>query len=80
VALKKPATQSHIGFNGHASRAVDGKASKHWNADSCTFSDGKRPWWMVDLEAVYLILDVVITNREAYKRKLDKYLIGEVAF
>ena len=73
VALKKPATQSNIGFNGHASRAVDGKASKHWNADSCTYSDGKRPWWMVDLEAVYLIVDVVITNREVDVSEVDTY-------
>ena len=65
VALKKPATQANTKFNGYASRAVDGKAGvTHWFADSCSYTEVLRPWWMVDLEAVYLILDVVITNRE----------------
>ena len=72
MALKKTAIQQDkIERDGHASRAVDGKAFTHWYAESCSYSHGLHPWWMVDLEAVYLILDVVITNREGYKRKSD---------
>ena len=71
MALKKPATQGNVHYEAYASKAVDGKASTLWNAESCTYSDIVHPWWIVDLEAVYLIIDVVITNREGYRRKLD---------
>lgn len=64
LALHKPATQSGIYDGGLASRAVDGDRNINYFGDSCTQSDFlPLAWWLVDLEGIYAIKSITITNR-----------------
>ena len=73
LALGKPATQSTLYDNGSPSKAVDGNGNNDFNAGYCTHTkDSKGNWWQVDLEAVYDIRDVVITNRGDSVGKLNQ--------
>jgi len=45
-------------------KAVDGSRNSRLKAASCAVtSEVKNAWWQVDLQAIYLIREVVITNR-----------------
>ena len=60
LAKGKPAWQSSE--NGNALNAVDGKRLA--NLASCSHSNYEHsPWLTVDLESMYKIIEVVITNR-----------------
>ena len=51
--------------HGDASRAVDGNlAPDYWRHLSCTQTKHEvDPWWIVDLEQVYVIARVAVSNR-----------------
>nr|XP_034315263.1 uncharacterized protein LOC117685102 [Crassostrea gigas] len=70
IALLKPAEQSSTKLDYNASYAVDGNRGTEFGVDMCTVTaDGDtRPWWRVDLKAVYSITSVRILNRG-----IDKY-------
>ena len=73
LALGKPTRQSSIYNNARPSRAVDGNRNSNFHASSCTHTqNAKGNWWQVDLEAVYEIRDVVITNRGDDAGKLNQ--------
>ena len=65
LALGKPARQFSTYKTHTASKAVDGNKANFLSQGSCTHTvwSGKGVWWQVDLEAVYDIREVVITNR-----------------
>ena len=67
-AFRKRAWQSSTFWSEHgdASRAVDGNPSTdYWRQLSCTRTkEETNPWWTVDLQAVFKIDAVIITNRE----------------
>ncbi|KAI3376244.1 hypothetical protein L3Q82_016753, partial [Scortum barcoo] len=72
VALNKIATQSSIKDFGDARRAVDGNRNPTYISGSCSCSSFEpNPWWMVDLQHVYKISAIAITNRDDYIYKLD---------
>ena len=65
LALKKPAYQSSVSFNGTADLAVDGDATKNYFAGSCTHTDMEQnPWWAVDLQGEYHLTKVKIHERD----------------
>ena len=73
LALGKPTRQSTTQGNGKPSKAVDGNRNSEFDSSSCTHTKSKKgSWWQVDLEAVYEIRDVVITNRGDCCGKLNQ--------
>ena len=64
LAVGKPTTMSSTYINYYSSRAVDGTRDSNWYHGSCSKTLGEPgAWWQVDLQAVYLIREVIITNR-----------------
>lgn len=64
IAQRKPTKQSATAFGGAASRAVDGNSNSQWNGRSCTHTPRQRgAWWRVDLQMIYSVAKVKITNR-----------------
>ena len=64
LALRRPCSQSSIGWNGEANRAVDGNLNALWGGASCTHTQSQPgAWWMVDLGGNANIDHVKITNR-----------------
>ena len=64
-------------------KAVDGSRNTHLKAYSCaTTSAVKNAWWQVDLQAIYLIREVVITHRGDNWGELecvdDRFYFGEL--
>ncbi|KAL3046183.1 hypothetical protein OYC64_004235 [Pagothenia borchgrevinki] len=73
VALKKEASQSSEGSDfDSAGGAVDGNKDLKPEKRSCTLSkEESDPWWRVDLENVYKISAVTITNRDVNSSSLN---------
>ena len=70
LALGKPAFQSSTYSEELASRAVDGDTSARYSQGSCTHTlPEPLPWWYVDLQDVYRVQEIVITNRADCCRK-----------
>ena len=64
LAVGKPTTMSSLYGSSYSSYAVDGTRDGKWKHNSCSHTlDEKGAWWQVDLLAVYLIREVVLTNR-----------------
>ena len=73
LALGKPTRQSSQYQDAGPNRAVDGNRNTNLHASSCSHTlNTKGSWWQVDLEAVYEIRDVVITNRADAAGKLNQ--------
>ena len=64
LALGKPTSMSsNIGTNTPA-KAVDGNRNSTLKGNSCSQTKSEiNAWWQVDLQAVYVIWTVTITNR-----------------
>merc|ERR1712095_108380 len=66
LALNVIASQSYTGYDGSASRAIDGNIDGHYGHNSVTHTDehnkGKQ-WWMVDLKRDAVIQRIVVWNR-----------------
>ena len=64
LAHGKPTKMSST-FGSYVSlKAVDGDRNSSITENSCTQTlKQKENWWQVDLQAVYVIREVVITNR-----------------
>ncbi|XP_047450612.1 uncharacterized protein LOC125013729 [Mugil cephalus] len=73
VALNQIAIQSsQNGSLGAASNAVDGDRNPSLQNGSCTLTDEESdPWWRVDLQDVYSITAVMITNRDEYENNVN---------
>ena len=66
LARGKPAIQSSIGWNGLASRAVDGVRRSNYDDGSCTHTlKDQRPWWRVDLQSYQRVKKVTLTTRRS---------------
>ena len=67
LAVGKPTTMSSTHKNYYSSRAVDGTRDSTWLHRTCSqtlIQSSGAAWWKVDLQAVYLIREVIITNRD----------------
>ncbi|XP_068584496.1 uncharacterized protein [Cebidichthys violaceus] len=66
VALNQKAVQSsQSGNSGAAGEAVDGIKEGRFEKGSCTLTEEESdPWWRVDLETMYKITAVTITQRD----------------
>ncbi|XP_032894004.1 uncharacterized protein LOC116984049 [Amblyraja radiata] len=65
VVFGAPAIQSSTAQKADAGRATDGNSQSHWTHSSCTLTNRtKDPWWRVDLNDIYAISMVSITNRK----------------
>ena len=64
LALLKPTKMASQRLSYVSSRAVDGIREGGTNLESCSATQVKtrRSWWQVDLQGVYVITDVIITN------------------
>ena len=70
LAKGKPAyqTDNQASYTG-PTKAVDGNKNPKWSAKSCASTKNvDRPWWAVDVRALYHIQKVLITNREAARK------------
>ncbi len=58
--------QSSTGpWGGVASRGNDGNSNPQWSGKSCTATNRQpRPWWRVDLQKIYTVGKVKLTNRQ----------------
>jgi endo-1,3(4)-beta-glucanase len=64
LAQGRPATQSSTGWNGPASKAVDGNVDGRYSNGSVTHTDLQaQPWWQVDLGQSRQIDSVQLFNR-----------------
>lgn len=71
MALNKKAVQSSVGF-GDAARAVDGNKDPRLTSKTCIHTkEESDPWWRVDLQNVYKIAAVTITNRKEHSHRLN---------
>ncbi len=72
MALNKKAVQSSQYELGAAGRAVDGNRDPTYESGSCSCSNTESdPWWRVDLQRVYKITAVMITNSNTHEDRLD---------
>jgi hypothetical protein len=72
LALRKPTKMSSLYEDNVASRAVDGKRNGNLPARSCTHTHGELgAWWQVDLQDLYLIKHVIISNRDDVNCELE---------
>jgi len=68
LALRKPTKMSSLYKDNVASRAVDGNRNGNLAALSCTHTNyDLGAWWQVDLQDLYLIKHVIISNRDDAK-------------
>uniref|UniRef100_A0A8C9T7Y0 SRCR domain-containing protein n=1 Tax=Scleropages formosus TaxID=113540 RepID=A0A8C9T7Y0_SCLFO len=65
VALKGTATQSsQYDSYGAAGNAIDGNRNTKYTDGSCTHTkQDSKPWWRLDLQDVFTVTSVTITNR-----------------
>jgi len=56
------------GFYGSV-KAVDGGSYRTWR--SCASTSVKNAWWQVDLQAIYLIREVVISHGKEFWGELE---------
>ncbi|XP_073692858.1 uncharacterized protein [Garra rufa] len=72
IALNARVVQSSLYLDGVAEHAVDGNKDSDYGKGSCTHTNAEfNPWWRADLENVYSIRKVAITNRgDCCKEKL----------
>ena len=75
LALRKTAVQSSTGFNGVASRAVDGNYDGRYSSQSVTHTNNdKQAWWEVDLGHQSYISLISLYNRiDCCKERLTKF-------
>ena len=72
LALRKPTKMSSLFEDNVASRAVDGNRNGNMAALSCTHTKSEfGAWWEVDLQDLYLIKHVVISNRNDANCELE---------
>ena len=72
LALRKPAKMSSLYEDNVASRAVDGNRNGSLAALSCTHTKSESgAWWQVDLQDLYLIKHVIISNRDDANCELE---------
>ncbi|XP_066268433.1 fucolectin-1-like [Branchiostoma lanceolatum] len=65
VALDKTSSQTSTAAGGDASLAVDGNTDTDYQAGSCTQTqDEADPTWRVDLGQLFMVVKVVIFNRQ----------------
>ncbi|XP_077432882.1 fucolectin-like [Vanacampus margaritifer] len=64
LAMNGKACQSSRYGNGSPQRAIDGSRASNWAHKSCTHTKKQmKPWWRLDLQKMYKIDIVTITNR-----------------
>ena len=65
LAVGKPTNMSSLLAQGYSWKAADGRRDNNHIKDHCCAVTAKQKgnWWQVDLQAVYLIREVVVTNR-----------------
>ena len=72
LALRKPTKMSSLSEDNVASRAVDGNRNGNMDARSCTLTHREfGAWWQVDLQDLYLIKHVIISNRDDRNGELE---------
>lgn len=78
VARSGQASQKNTGFEGVASRAIDGNkdASYLGNGQTHTHENTDQPWWEVDLGREFGIESITLYNRgESFSGRLDGYTL-----
>lgn len=88
LSWRQKTSQSSTGWNGRASRAVDGDASGRWGYNSVTHTRyNKDNWWQVDLGATFPVYLVLVHNRKEYSDRingakvyLDKQYCGTIQY
>ena len=66
IAKGKKTSQSSTLYGAGSERAVDGNTNGSWHGKSVTHTQcakDYKPWWEVDLEALYLIDEIKVFNR-----------------
>ncbi|XP_053388099.1 uncharacterized protein LOC128551310 [Mercenaria mercenaria] len=75
VALRKTTTMSGVWYNYSGEKGVDGNTNQRFSGRSCfVTSTVNRPWWRVDLGAIFGIVRVELYNRLDYLKWMTKNL------
>ena len=75
IARTGKATQSSVGYNSPAAKAIDGNHNGSFASCSCTNSE-RNAWWEVDLGGEFAIDSVAVWNRtDCCPERLDKLSI-----
>lgn len=75
IARTGKATQSSVGYNSPAGKAIDGNHNGSFASCSCTVSE-RNAWWEVDLGAEFAIDSVAVWNRtDCCPDRLDRLSI-----
>ncbi|XP_061772169.1 fucolectin-like [Nerophis ophidion] len=65
IAMGGHVWQSSLYLKADPQRAIDGNRASHWKQKSCTHTKrDMKPWWRLDLQKMYKINTVTITNRK----------------
>ncbi|XP_053183585.1 uncharacterized protein LOC128366843 [Scomber japonicus] len=65
IAFRGKVIQSSLFGNALAERAIDGNRASQWRQGSCTHTQKNlKPWWRLDIQKLYKINTVTITNRK----------------
>ncbi|XP_026149696.1 uncharacterized protein LOC113122506 [Mastacembelus armatus] len=65
IARGGKVTQSSLFGPGVPERAIDGNRANTWEKKSCTHTEKEQnPWWRLDLQKMYKVNTVTITNRK----------------
>jgi len=76
VAVAGTATQSSVGSNGTADRAVDGNTSGVYEENTVTHTATEaNPWWEVDLGAVKSVDKIVLYNRNTAMERINGAIV-----
>ncbi|XP_034533075.1 fucolectin-like [Notolabrus celidotus] len=72
VALGRKAEQSSSIYTGTAEKAVDGNRDPRYENGFCAHTKKEsNPWWRVELQDVYKVTAVMVTNRDKVAERLD---------
>ncbi|KAH9507684.1 hypothetical protein Btru_053458 [Bulinus truncatus] len=76
AALWKPSYQSTLYAMHDASRGNDGNNASQMGSGHCQHTDNELvPWWMVDLNGLYVVERIILTNRLEDSTRLSNFTI-----
>ncbi|XP_071089964.1 fucolectin-like [Haliotis cracherodii] len=80
LALSKPTKQSSVNEGRTSDRAVDGNNNSGKTAESCAHGENAAEpsleWWQVDLQKIFVVLTVSVTNRgDSHYERLTNFTV-----
>ena len=71
MPLRGAAIQSSAFPGGGAGWAIDGSCSPFWEQSCAHTKQQDNPWWRLQLDGVYRVSVIEVTNRNVFMERLD---------